>query len=82
MSCQPLSGVSVTSPGMANLVPLPVSVKPGTGAFALTTASGIYVEPGTPEMLAIGQYLADQLKAATGHTWPVASTTGAPYTRK
>jgi hexosaminidase len=78
MSCPPLSGVSVTSSGMANLVPLPVSVQPGTGAFALSTASGIYVEPGTPEMLAIGQYLADQLKAATGHTWPVASTTGAP----
>jgi hexosaminidase len=63
---------------MANLVPLPVSVQPGSGAFALTTTSGIYVEPGTPDMLAIGQYLADQLKAATGHTFPVASTSGAP----
>ena len=78
VSCPPLSGVSVTASGMANLVPLPVSVQPASGAFALTTASGIYVEPGTPEMLAIGQYLADQLNAATGHTWAVASTTGAP----
>jgi hexosaminidase len=70
--------MSVTSSGMTNLVPLPVSVAPATGTFALTTASGIYVEPGTPEMLAVGQYLADQLNAATGHTWPVASTTGVP----
>ena len=29
--------------------------------------AGIYVEPGTPEMLAMGQYLADKLKPATGY---------------
>ena len=77
-SCPVLNSVSVMSSGMANLVPLPVSVKVGTGAFALSSASGIYVEPGTPEMLAVGQYLADQMKAATGQTWSVAGTTGAP----
>jgi hexosaminidase len=78
VTCPALSGVSVTSSGMANLVPVPVSVKVGSGAFALSPASGIYVEPGSPEMLAVGRYLAEQLKAATGQAWSVASTTGAP----
>ena len=63
---------------MNNLIPLPVSVTPKEGAFALTSQAGIYVEPGTPEMLAIGQYLADKLKPATGYALPVASTSGAP----
>ena len=63
---------------MKNLIPIPVSVVPAQGSFALTAATGIYVEPGTPEMLAIGQYLAGKLKPATGYTLPVASTLGPP----
>lgn len=78
MTCAAFSAPSVSAIGLGNLVPKPSSVTPGTGTFALTSTSAIYVEPGTPEMLALGQYLADKLKPATGYSLPVAGTVGAP----
>ena len=68
----------MSSIGLKQLLPMPVSVTPSDGSFALVSGAGIFVEPGTPEMLAIGQYLAEKLKPATGYPLPVASTTGAP----
>jgi hexosaminidase len=56
---------------MTNLVPLPVSVVPGGGAFALTSTAAIRVEPATPEMTAIGEALAAKLRTATGYAVPV-----------
>ncbi len=77
-TCPSFVGASVTSIGMSQLVPMPVSVQPKDGSFALSANAGIYVEPATPEMLALGQYLAQKLKPATGYSLPVASTVGAP----
>lgn len=49
-----------------NLIPKPVSVNPSQGVFKLTIESQIYIDPANDEMLAIGHYLADQIKAAVG----------------
>lgn len=63
---------------MDNIIPKPVLVKPASGTYTLTAANNIYVEPATPELTAIGQYLADKLKPATGYALQVLPTTGAP----
>ncbi len=78
--CTPSTDFGATAPssGLGNVVPLPVTATLGTGAFKLASTAGIYVEPGTPEMLALGQYFADKLEPATGYALPVAATTGAP----
>ena len=80
VTCAPFSDPGATAPaaGLGNVVPLPVTSTLSSGAFALRSAAGIYVEPGTPELLAIGQFLAEKLKPATGYALPVAVTTGAP----
>jgi hexosaminidase len=56
---------------MQNLIPKPVSVKPGEGFFEITAESQIQVDPASNEMLAIGQFLANSLKPATGFGIPV-----------
>ncbi len=63
---------------MDNVIPLPVSVETTGGTFALTATSDIYVEPGTAELTAVGQYLADKLAPATGYRMQVLGTTGPP----
>jgi len=63
---------------MSNVIPLPASVKATGGTFALTAAADIYVQPGTAELMSIGQYLADQLAPATGHRPEVLETAGPP----
>ena len=73
------SGKPGSSP-MGNLIPRPVSVIPAKGAFALSAGTGIYVEPGTAEIAAIGQYLADRLRPATGFAILVLPVTGVPAT--
>src|SRR5215213_3522008 len=53
-----------STPGAAtigNLIPMPVSVTSTGGNFLLPSTADIYVEPGTTELTAIGQYLADKL---------------------
>ncbi len=60
------------------LIPMPASVLPTGGAFTLTPAAQIYVEPASTELAAIGQYLADKLKPATGYPLPVLAGAGAP----
>jgi hexosaminidase len=44
----------------------------------LSASAGIYVEPGTAELMSIGQYLADKLNPSTGYGMRVLATTGAP----
>jgi len=56
---------------MQNLIPKPVSIAPGEGFFELTAESQIHVDPASNEMLALGQYLANSLKPATGFGIPV-----------
>ncbi len=66
------------APTMDNLIPLPVSASATGGTFVLTEAAAIQVEPGTAELTAIGQYLADKLKPATGYSMQVMVASGAP----
>ncbi len=72
-----------TQPAASNmdaaLIPLPASIEPAAGQFTLTGSAGIFVDPPTPELTAIGQYLADRLKPATGYKLPVtAQASSAP----
>ena len=63
---------------MDNVIPKPVLVKPAGGTFSLTAHTAIYVEPGSDEAKAVGQYLADELKPSTGYNIQVQSATGVP----
>ncbi len=51
---------------MKNLIPKPVSVFPTENIFSLTASGQIYVQPGSDEVAAVGQYLADKLNLSTG----------------
>ena len=65
-----------------HVIPLPVSAEANAGAFTLSAATGIYVEPGSAELRSIGQYLADRLAPATGYSLPVLETSGPPASEK
>jgi hexosaminidase len=61
------------TPAMTGLVPLPVSVTPAGGTFAIASSSTIRVQPAAGEMIALGEYLGAKLRAPTGYALPVAS---------
>ena len=63
---------------IGNIIPMPVSITSTGGSFVLPSTADIYVEPGTAELSAIGQYLADKLNPSTGYGIQVLTTTGAP----
>lgn len=63
---------------IGNIIPMPVSITSTGGSFVLAGTADIYVEPGTAELTAIGQYLADKLNPSTGYGLQVLTTTGAP----
>jgi hexosaminidase len=63
---------------IGNIIPMPVSITSSGGGFVLPGTADIYVEPGTAELTAIGQYLADKLNPSTGYGLQVLATTGAP----
>ncbi len=65
-------------PTMNYLIPKPQSVKPAPGGFLLTAATGIHVQSGSEEIAAIGRYLAEKLKPATGYDLAVIPAAGAP----
>jgi hexosaminidase len=71
-------GAPVTPPTMGNLIPKPVLVTTTDKIFTLTNTTSIYVEPGDAEITAIGRYLADKLRPATGFPLEVFSAQGAP----
>ena len=58
----------------ANIIPKPVSVTPAGGSFTLTNRTDIYVKGESPELLQIGQYLADRLNPSTGFGLEVKTT--------
>jgi hexosaminidase len=61
------------------VVPAPAEVRLAGGEpFTLTAASGIRVEPGSPEVARTGEYLAQILRPSTGFALPVAPAGGAP----
>jgi hexosaminidase len=65
-------------PMPANIIPRPASQVSTVGSFVLSADTGIYVEPATDEVKAIGQYLADRLNPATGYALKIQGTSAAP----
>ena len=63
---------------MNSLIPKPQSVQPAPGGFLLTAAAGIHVQSGNEEIAAIGRYLAEKLRPATGFDLAVIPAGGAP----
>ncbi len=60
------------------LIPKPVSVVFSDGSFHLEPETTIAVEPGNPEVFAIGQYLADTLTLLTGFKMKVVEKSLSP----
>ena len=64
--------------GPRNILPRPLSEIDTGAGFVLTAATGIYVEPATDELMAIGHYLADHLSPSSGYVLQVQAGNGAP----
>lgn len=56
-----------------NLIPLPVSIKQGTGNFIVNTKTDIHILSADPALNRVGNFLAEKLKA-TGFSVPVIKT--------
>jgi hexosaminidase len=69
---------SAWTPSLDTLIPKPVTVSAADGIFTITAATRIYVAPATDALIAIGRYLAERLRPATGYALPVLATTDAP----
>src|SRR5258706_9772869 len=63
---------------LLNIIPKPVSVMSAGGSFTLAAGAAIYVNPGSAEMIAIGQYLANKLNPSSGYGIQVLTTTSTP----
>ena len=73
-----MSRIILAATTITNIIPLPISVASTGGGFTLPSTAAIFVNPGTSELTAIGQYLADKMKPATGFALPVTPTTSTP----
>jgi hexosaminidase len=60
------------------LIPKPASSESAPGGFLLTAAAAIYFPTGNAELGAVGNYLAERLRPATGYPLPVRESDGAP----
>lgn len=63
---------------MNEIIPKPVLIQELDGFFTLTAETEIYVNPGSGEMVALGQYLSGRLSSATGYPFPVLATNNPP----
>ena len=62
---------AAASPAGIAIIPQPLRLVPGTGSFALTPATKIYVGPKNDELRRIGQSLSEEIGRATGVRPPV-----------
>ena len=58
-------------PTIENLIPLPVSIAPTHNQFGLNANAQIFIAPATPDPLRVANFLADDLRNATGYALPV-----------
>jgi hexosaminidase len=63
---------------MVHIIPMPASITATGETFTLADTANIHVEPGTDELVEIGQYLADRLNPSTGYGMQVLTAAGAP----
>ncbi len=75
---EPSSTGLTWTPGLNNIIPLPVSVAPTNDIFVLAQGTTVYVKPGISQLVAIGQYLVDKLNPSTGLNIRVVTTQGTP----
>jgi len=74
----PTGSPTVPTISLDGIIPRPASVEAGEGTFSLSAQTGIYVNPGTEETLAVGKYLADHLNPATGYSLEAQAAEGTP----
>lgn len=74
------ASMSVSTVAKNSIIPLPVSIQWTGGTFMLAASAGIYVPLETPEVAAIGRYLAGHLQPATGYALPVTVSADSPTT--
>jgi hexosaminidase len=67
--------IPAATAGIDNIIPKPVYAKAAGGSFQLTASSSIVVDNVSGEAFAIGQYLSDKLKKATGFELKVTAVT-------
>ena len=60
----------------AGLIPLPQEIANGSGAYSITEKSGIRLVGTSEKLVAIGDYLANSLRPATGFDFPVSMDAG------
>jgi hexosaminidase len=63
---------------MHNIIPKPVLITETGDLFTITKDTNICVEPGTAEMTALGQYLAERLSPVTGYPLQILESSGQP----
>lgn len=63
---------------MDTVIPKPVAITATGGTFTLTAATQIAVAPATDAVRAIGEYLAERLRPATGYALPVVEANAVP----
>lgn len=56
---------------MDHLIPKPVHMESSTGHFELTNAASVAVNPPSPELMRIGELVAELMRPATGFALPV-----------
>jgi hexosaminidase len=66
------------TPTFADIIPAPSQVQPASGHFELVADAALYVDPATPELMAIADYLAAKLRPTTGFALPVRAVTDPP----
>jgi hexosaminidase len=78
-ACRPLlrpemiTRSSLKEASLKNLIPLPVSIRPGEGGFPITSRTVIVVDSEIDEELETGRFLADKLHDVTGYPIRVAA---------
>jgi hexosaminidase len=76
-SCQsPKPTSPEAAEALASIIPKPSSVKSTGETFTVTESSEIIVVEGSEEIVAIGEYLAGKMRAATGYKLSIATSTG------
>jgi hexosaminidase len=78
LAAQETGTPSGSGPRMDQVIPRPTSVESAGGTYTLSDQAGIYVDGGGETALAVGQYLADKLKPATGYSLNVQAASGEP----
>lgn len=70
-SCESRKPATPADLAKVHLIPKPVSLTATGSSFEITEKTTVYVQGESEELKRIGQYLADQLKPATGFALPV-----------